>query len=163
VDRAVDATPALYVKLHLVQIFGGTVTFSQSIQTCFKKYATFSGYASRSEYWYFELFLVLCVLGASVVIPRLSLIVLLVFVLPQLAVAARRLRDAGLSPFFLFLGLLPFLGSIALLIMYCQPSKAGRSSMSTYQPDTTAAQFCPQCGKLRLPGQSFCQGCGKAF
>ena len=32
------------------------MTFTQSISTCFSKYATFSGRASRSEYWWFALF-----------------------------------------------------------------------------------------------------------
>ena len=30
--------------------------FQTSVKTCFKKYATFSGRASRSEFWYFYLF-----------------------------------------------------------------------------------------------------------
>lgn len=33
--------------------------FGQSIKTCFSKYATFSGRASRSEFWWFYLFYVL--------------------------------------------------------------------------------------------------------
>ncbi len=32
------------------------MTFIESIQSVFSKYATFSGRASRSEYWYFMLF-----------------------------------------------------------------------------------------------------------
>ncbi|MBO7203085.1 MAG: DUF805 domain-containing protein [Paludibacteraceae bacterium] len=31
------------------------MNFSTSVKTCFSKYATFSGRASRSEYWYFYL------------------------------------------------------------------------------------------------------------
>lgn len=33
--------------------------FSESINTCFSKYATFSGTATRSEYWWFYLFAVM--------------------------------------------------------------------------------------------------------
>ena len=32
------------------------MTFGNSVKTCFNKYATFSGRASRSEYWWFVLF-----------------------------------------------------------------------------------------------------------
>ena len=32
------------------------MNFQTSVKTCFKKYATFSGRASRSEFWYFYLF-----------------------------------------------------------------------------------------------------------
>ena len=35
------------------------MTFGQSISTCFKKYASFKGRASRSEFWYFYLFILL--------------------------------------------------------------------------------------------------------
>jgi uncharacterized membrane protein YhaH (DUF805 family) len=39
------------------------MTFAQSVRTCLSKYATFQGRASRSEYWWFLLF-VLLTLGA---------------------------------------------------------------------------------------------------
>jgi uncharacterized membrane protein YhaH (DUF805 family) len=32
------------------------MTFSQAINTCFQKYAVFSGRAKRSEYWWWFLF-----------------------------------------------------------------------------------------------------------
>ncbi|MCW1918293.1 DUF805 domain-containing protein [Rhodobacter sp. KR11] len=32
------------------------MTFAQSVKTCLSNYATFSGRASRSEYWWFQLF-----------------------------------------------------------------------------------------------------------
>lgn len=32
------------------------MSFGEAIKTCFKKYATFSGRARRSEYWWFALF-----------------------------------------------------------------------------------------------------------
>ena len=35
------------------------MTFAQAVRTCFAKYATFSGRASRPEYWWFFLFLLL--------------------------------------------------------------------------------------------------------
>ena len=39
------------------------MTFAQSIETCFRKYATFKGRASRSEFWWFVLFWVLFQVG----------------------------------------------------------------------------------------------------
>ena len=35
------------------------MTFTESIQTCFKKWRTVKGTASRSEYWFFNLFIAL--------------------------------------------------------------------------------------------------------
>ena len=42
------------------------MTFSQSITACMSKYATFSGTASRSEYWWFYLFGWLLYFAASI-------------------------------------------------------------------------------------------------
>ena len=38
----------------------------QSIKTCFKKFATFDGRASRSEYWWFQFFYFLVVIVAVI-------------------------------------------------------------------------------------------------
>ncbi len=32
------------------------MTFTQAISSCYSNYATFSGRASRSEYWFFTLY-----------------------------------------------------------------------------------------------------------
>ena len=39
------------------------MTFTESIKTCFSKYVTFAGRASRSDFWYFILF---CLLGNDI-------------------------------------------------------------------------------------------------
>ncbi len=41
--------------------------FQTSIKTCFKKYADFSGRASRSEFWWFELFLLIASIVAMII------------------------------------------------------------------------------------------------
>ena len=72
-----------------------------------KKYADFSGRASRSEFWYFFVFVILAnavarvvdmILGSRGYLPGpvTGLTSLLLFV-PQLAVAVRRLHDVGRS------------------------------------------------------------------
>lgn len=43
------------------------MSFSDAVRTCFRKYITFSGRASRPEYWWFILFVVLGGLVASMV------------------------------------------------------------------------------------------------
>ena len=45
------------------------MTFQESIRVCFSKYADFSGRATRSEYWWFFLF-ILVVFVAGVVVHR---------------------------------------------------------------------------------------------
>jgi uncharacterized membrane protein YhaH (DUF805 family) len=44
-------------------------------------------------------------------------------ILPNISIQARRLRDAGFSPWLLLLSLIPYIGGIILFIMYLQPSK----------------------------------------
>ena len=82
------------------------MSFGEAISTCFKKYATFSGRASRSEYWWFWLFnfIVSCVaigidqaMGAEVV----STIISLGLLLPNLGVAIRRYHDSNHSGWWL--------------------------------------------------------------
>ena len=43
------------------------MTFADSVRTCFRKFATFSGRASRSEFWWFMLFLLIAGAAISVV------------------------------------------------------------------------------------------------
>lgn len=37
------------------------MTFKASVKTCFRKFATFQGRASRSEYWWFFLFMLIVI------------------------------------------------------------------------------------------------------
>lgn len=73
------------------------MNFQQSVTTCMRKYATFTGRASRSEYWWFFLFFVLIYLVARFSGETAELIALLVLLLPFLAVNFRRLHDVGRS------------------------------------------------------------------
>mgnify|MGYP001399268179 CR=1 FL=1 len=88
------------------------MTFGQSISTCFKKYASFKGRASRSEFWYFYLFILLVyaiilTLAATVDPLFFSFFALFIFavILPSYAVTARRLHDTNHSG---WLQLLPY-------------------------------------------------------
>lgn len=69
------------------------MTFTESISTCFSKYATFSGRARRSEFWWFALFLAIVDLALSLVSEALSGVWNLATLLPYAAVAWRRLHD----------------------------------------------------------------------
>ena len=60
-------------------------------------YAQFDGRASRSEYWWFYLFTLLAGLAAEIVGSTVGNLATLVFFLPSLALAARRLHDVGRS------------------------------------------------------------------
>ena len=73
------------------------MNFGQAISTCFSKYATFSGRASRPEFWWFFLFQILVSIAASMLGDVVAGLVSLAVLLPALAVGARRLHDIGKS------------------------------------------------------------------
>jgi uncharacterized membrane protein YhaH (DUF805 family) len=70
--------------------------FGDAISTCFSKYATFKGRASRSEFWYFFLFQFLISIVTQF-IPVINIVVAVGLLLPSLAVTVRRLHDTDRS------------------------------------------------------------------
>ncbi len=96
--------------------------FLPAIQSCLGQYATFSGRASRSEYWWFFLFQVLVMLVASLLGDTLYSILALLLLLPALAVGARRLHDVGRSGWWQLL-MLSGIGYLVLLYWWVQPSE----------------------------------------
>jgi uncharacterized membrane protein YhaH (DUF805 family) len=98
------------------------MTFQESIQVCFNKYVDFSGRASRSEYWWFVLFVFLGSLVLGMFRTWLNIIFLLATLLPQLAAATRRLHDTGRSGWWQLIGLVPIIGFIVLIVFLAQES-----------------------------------------
>lgn len=84
--------------------------FGEAIASCFGKYATFSGRAPRSEFWWWVLFKLLVggaigviggmldsLAGVKTITVGLVLLTDLFFLLPDLAVGVRRLHDRNHS------------------------------------------------------------------
>ncbi len=94
--------------------------FSQAIQSCLGQYATFSGRAPRSEFWWFFLFQVLAMGVSSLLGDTVYSIAALLLVLPALAVGARRLHDVGRSGWWQLL-MLTGIGYLVLLYWWVQP------------------------------------------
>lgn len=93
-----------------------------------KKYVEFKGRAGRPEFWWFVLAnfvvaLLVSIIAGTIKVPMLATLYSLAVLLPSLAVAARRLRDAGFTPWLLLIGLVPVIGWIVLIVLYCMPSK----------------------------------------
>ena len=128
------------------------ISFGKAFSRFFKKYATFSGRASRSEYWWWYLWSTIIGTVASIITSILTAatgttttttsstyvgfstmstnplagtafwIVGLALVIPTLALIVRRLHDANISGLFALLLLIPFLGAVAVFIMMFLPS-----------------------------------------
>ena len=117
---------------------GRPMGFGEAIASVFGKYATFSGRASRSEYWYFLLFYLLVNIGANFVAsgpvwygpgaggPLLALIPL-AFFLPSIAVAVRRLHDIDRTGWWLLIAFIPVIGAIVLLVFACTAPSPGQN------------------------------------
>ena len=114
-----------------------------------QNYATFSGRARRSEYWYFVLFNMIFAIVAVVLDnvigtaiegvgygPIYGLYVLAVF-LPGLAVAVRRLHDVGKSGWMFFIVLIPLIGAIWLLVLFCTDSQQGTNKWGANPKEMT--------------------------
>ena len=100
------------------------MNFQQSIEVCFKKYADFSGRASRPEFWWFVLFIFVGSLVLSAVSFWLNLLFLLGTLLPQVAAATRRLHDTGRSGWWQLIGLIPVIGWIVMIVFLAQESSS---------------------------------------
>ena len=127
------------------------MSFGEAVRTCFGKFATFDGRATRSEFWWFYLFTIL--VGFIVYIPILflgllassadsgsgvaatfaviSVIFVIIWVLfvialmiPTLAVGCRRLHDRGQSGWLQLLLLVPC-GNIVLLVFWIMEGTPG--------------------------------------
>ena len=116
------------------------MTFPGAIRTCLRRYVTFSGRASRSEYWYFALFVFLgsimaglvddAIFGTGTVETRegvpdyeatgpVGALFSLAMLLPLLSAGWRRMHDTGRSglyllyPFIVGIGIMTFMGAMA--------------------------------------------------
>ena len=116
------------------------MTLKEAVKVCLgKKYADFSTRASREECGYFFLFFfILCMamymISAMVSVmfedpfealwltAGVSVIVALLLMLPTYAVCVRRLHDTGRRGWWVLLYFIPWIGTIALIIMLCKKS-----------------------------------------
>ena len=94
-------------------------------------YIDFKGHASRTQFWMYTLFSFVAMLLVGIIVSFLGetlgkiimWLIYLAFLLPNLGIAARRLRDGGFSPWLLLISLIPALGNLVLLILFCLPTK----------------------------------------
>src|SRR5262245_18484351 len=117
--------------------------FGKAVSTCLGKFFTFAGRAPRSEYWFFYLFFLICVIAGAVFdvllgtatfdedgdfeAGILAIVAVLILFFPQLSVSVRRLHDIGRSGWWLWLSLIPFVGPLVLLVWNCSRGTEGEN------------------------------------
>lgn len=142
------APPGVEVPLW-APLYGATM--GQAWKRFWRKYVDFSGRASRSEYWYAALWVFILTFGSYIVMTVLFavlgsvlvtssdgaaafgiisgvlgflwLLAYIAIVLPMIALAVRRLHDAGYAGYYYFMGFIPFVGGILLLVYLVSESK----------------------------------------
>ncbi len=106
----------------LIQEVQQPTTPIEAVKTVFREFANFSGKATRYEYWWFLLFMVLVMAIATLIHDRLNQIVTIILLVPFLAVGTRRLNDTGRSVWWQLFLIVPF-GQIIVLYMMAEKSK----------------------------------------
>lgn len=119
-----------------------------------RRYAEFRGRSRRREYWMF-------ILGYAILLgpllfflddtgtePPAALVwlvlaVIAATILPALAVQVRRFHDLDRSGWYVLLNLIPYVGSLIVLVMMCQPGTMGpnRFGADPLGPDNDLANI----------------------
>lgn len=109
------------------------VDFQTAVKLFFANYATFQGRSTRAEYWWVVLFNILVSCALTVLsalfglkdmgMEYLSYIYSLVVIVPNVAIAVRRLHDVGKGGGWIFINLIPVIGWIWYLILMLTPSE----------------------------------------
>lgn len=107
------------------------VTFKEAVERTLKlNYCNFSGRASRSEFWWFQLFYFILSAVISILLcwsenvaQIVSYLIGLALLLPSLGLAVRRLHDIGKSGWWFFISFIPIVGAIILIIWWCKDSQ----------------------------------------
>jgi len=150
------------------------VGFIEAVKLGFSRSFDYKGRSSRSEFWFFNLFIYIISPILLMTVGLFSEILILILFFPYLAmhiswiaVNVRRLHDIGDSGFMMLALFVPLLGWIWLIHYGCKqgdlfenkygPPYDGTSLMKALSSST----ICQQCNSENKPNASFCGGCGK--
>ncbi len=107
------------------------MSFQEAISSGLSRYFDFNTRSSRSEYWYWVLFVVLLSIVTGVIdaiifdAPILRSLVTLGLLIPGIAVGVRRLHDIDRSGWWYLIVLIPLIGALVLIYWFVQPGTQG--------------------------------------
>ena len=105
------------------------MNFIESIQTCYKKFFDFSGRASKSEYWWFQLYNAIIYVLSFIFQGDLVLlfsILIIANLIPVYAVGVRRIHDSDKSGWFVLISLIPLIG-LYIFVLLLQDGSKGKN------------------------------------
>ena len=114
--------------------------FTKAVETGFAKYVNFEDRTSRSEFWWWILFLFIVVLIANMLDARIygerealfTGVLNLILFLPNLAISVRRLHDLDKSGWWVLINLIPIIGFLIYIFWAVQK---GTNGPNRFGPD----------------------------
>jgi uncharacterized membrane protein YhaH (DUF805 family) len=109
---------------------GAPVDFGTAITEAFKHMFVFKGRASRSAFWWFILFagiidVVISIISRAGHVIALAYVIEVVIAIVTIGLQVRRLHDSGRTGWWWWIGIIPLIGGIVLLVFDCMPSTPG--------------------------------------
>lgn len=107
------------------------MSFQEAISSGLSRYIDFKTRSSRSEYWFWVLFVILLSIVAGVIdnllfgSSILGTLVTLGLLVPGIAVGVRRLHDIDRSGWWYLIALIPLIGALVLIYWFVQPGTPG--------------------------------------
>ena len=102
------------------------MNFIESIQTCYKKFFDFSGRASKSEFWWFQLYAII-IYGMQFVFQGDLVLVFSILVIaniiPLYAAGVRRLHDTDKSGWMVLISVIPLIGLYIIVLLIADGTK----------------------------------------
>ena len=108
------------------------MNFLESLKTCYKKVFNYRGRASKSEYWWFQLYFTLFAILTFYYFEEHTFgqVLLVVWVfnhLPLLSAGVRRFHDMNKSGWTVLWALIPFIGALIVLGMLAGDGTKGKN------------------------------------
>lgn len=85
----------------------------------------YEGRSNRGDYWWFVLANLIVTVVITFVSDRLQSVYAVASLVPSIPLVVRRLRDISKPWPWIFIGLIPIIGAIWLIVLFCQPSIQG--------------------------------------
>ena len=125
------------------------MNFGEAVVSGLRNYFNFSGRASRSEFWFFQLFFNLVLIGIGAIADFLHSnpaanerfgwlagFILFALLVPAIVISVRRLHDIDRTGWWVLIGA-TIIGHVLLLVWFCTKGTAGRNR---FGPNRLAAK-----------------------